>query len=202
MKYNTTEINQLLHNRRSIFTKQFTPGMKVDDDIVKQMLENANWAPTHHLTEPWRFKVYTGEGLTKLADLVQWIYKEHTLPENFAQDKHDKLRDPILKSSHVVVVCMKRATTGKIPPLLEEEMAVACAIENMYITATAYGVGGYLSTGGVTNMEAAKISFGLAPEDKIIGFFYIGHYEGAWPESHRKPVEEKIEWHDVEPKKP
>src|ERR1700691_3592596 len=105
MTYDTQAVNQLLHERRSIFPKQFTPGVRVDDDIVKQMLENANWAPTHHLTEPWRFKVYTGSALQELSDLVKWIYKEHTLEEKFDEGKYDKLGDNIMKSSHVIVVC-------------------------------------------------------------------------------------------------
>jgi len=29
-------------------------GKHVDNAIIQQMLENANWAPTHKLTEPWR----------------------------------------------------------------------------------------------------------------------------------------------------
>lgn len=60
-------INKLLHNRRSVFPKEYT-GERVDDVIVKQMLENANWAPTHKLTEPWRFVVFTGTGIQRLAD--------------------------------------------------------------------------------------------------------------------------------------
>lgn len=54
------EINTLIRHRRSVFQAEYT-GEKVDDAIINQMLENANWAPTHKMTEPWRFIVYTGD---------------------------------------------------------------------------------------------------------------------------------------------
>ena len=60
--FNVEDVNRLILNRRSVFPKDYT-GEKVNDAIVQQMLENANWAPTHKLTEPWRFTVFTGDGL-------------------------------------------------------------------------------------------------------------------------------------------
>ena len=52
--------------RRSVYPKDYLPG-RVDDAIVMKMLELADRAPTHKRTEPWRFTVFTGEGLKKLA---------------------------------------------------------------------------------------------------------------------------------------
>ena len=43
-------------------------GGKINDSIILQLLENANWAPTHKLTEPWRFKVFTDKGLKQFAE--------------------------------------------------------------------------------------------------------------------------------------
>src|SRR5688572_6337744 len=56
-------INRLISTRRSIFPKQFEAGKVIPDNIIWQALENANWAPSHKLTEPWRFTVFAGEGL-------------------------------------------------------------------------------------------------------------------------------------------
>ena len=78
MNYNTEEINQLIKNRRSVFPKQYT-GNKVDDAIVKQILENANWAPTHGKTEPWRFFVFSGEGLKSFSKFQSDLYAEKTI---------------------------------------------------------------------------------------------------------------------------
>ena len=44
--FNTSEINRLIRERRSVYPAQYS-GEKVDDSIIEQMLENANWAPNH-----------------------------------------------------------------------------------------------------------------------------------------------------------
>ena len=76
MEYNIEEFNQLIRNRRSVFPKQFEEGRQVPDEIIEQILENATWAPSHGLTEPWQFVVFTGEGLKKLAQFQSELYKE------------------------------------------------------------------------------------------------------------------------------
>ncbi len=43
----------LIRARRSVFTKDYTGG-KVPREQIEQLLEAANWAPTHHLTQPWK----------------------------------------------------------------------------------------------------------------------------------------------------
>ena len=68
--FNTSEINRLIRERRSVYPAQYS-GEKVDDSIIKQMLENANWAPNHKKTEPWRFTVFSGEGLKQLAKFLK-----------------------------------------------------------------------------------------------------------------------------------
>lgn len=184
--------DKLIADRRSVYPKQYN-NVPVDDGIVDQMLENANWAPTHGLTEPWRFVVFTGDALRRLADFFQQVYKENTPSENFDEGKYQKQRESILQSSHVVAIIMKRQETGKIPEI-EEVCAVACAVQNMWLTATAYGVGCYWSTGGPTFKPQGKVYFGLGEQDKLLGFMYIGNFDGGLMAGKRKPIVDKIKW--------
>ena len=98
-----------------------------------------------------------------------------------------------MQSSHIIAVGMKRDEKKSVPEV-EELGAVFCAIENMYLTATAYGVGSYLSTGGITYFEEAKEFFGLNHEDKLLGFFHVGIPKPITMEGRRKPLEEKVKW--------
>ena len=77
---------------------------------------------------------------------------------------------------------------------MEEVCAVAAAVQNIYLTITAYGVGGYWTTGGITYNPKAKPFFGLEEDDKLMGFFYLGEIATASPEKGRKAVEEVVEW--------
>ena len=193
MKFDVAVFNQLVKSRRSVFPKDYS-GEKVDDTIVRQMLENANWAPTHKLTEPWRFVVFTGDGLRKLAAFQGECYKSVTTADGtFREDRYQNLMVKPMECSHIIAVGMKRDEKKGVPEV-EEIGAVFCAIENMYLTATAYGIGCYLSTGGVTNFEEAKEFFGLEEEDKLLGFINIGMPKGTLLEGRRKSIEEKVKW--------
>lgn len=192
--FNIEEINQLIRTRRSIYPAQYT-GEKVDDGIIEQMLENANWAPTHKHTEPWRFIVFTDNGLDQLGKFQSDIYKQvSTKKGNFDEAKMDNLRNKPLTASHVIAIGMKRDEKQSIP--VEEEIAaVAAAVQNMQLTASAYGVGCYWGSGGITYMEEAKNALGLEKEDKLLGFLYVGMpKDGFWPEGKRSPINDKVNW--------
>lgn len=190
---NPQELNQLIRNRRSIFPKNYS-GEPVPDSIIQQMLENANWAPNYKHTEPWRFVVFTGEGLKQLAAFQSECYKTVTTANNtFDEGRYRTLQTKPLEASHIIAVGMKRDQTKGVHEW-EELGAVFCAIQNMYLTATANGVGCYLGTGGITNFEEAKPFFGLGPDDKFCGFLYVGMPTGTIPDGRRKPIEDKVKW--------
>jgi nitroreductase len=191
-KISTDQFNALIASRRSVFTSQFLPGKTIPDDIIRQLLENANWAPTHKLTEPWRFTVFSGKGLQKLAEFQAGLYKKNAGPK-FRQDKYEKLLRTPLECSHVIALGMKRSTDVNIPEM-EEIAAVAAAVQNIYLSTAAYGIGGYWSTGGITYEEEAKSFFGLGADDRLMGFFYLGYIQTPSAKGTRKPVEEKITW--------
>ncbi|HZY81079.1 MAG TPA: nitroreductase [Cyclobacteriaceae bacterium] len=191
--YDVNLINKLIRERRSIFPRDYT-SEKVGDAIVEQILFNATWAPTHKVTQPWRFIVFTGEGIKKLAEFQGECYKQVTTAKGkFEQDKYEGLRTKPMQSSHIISIGMKRDEKKSVPEL-EEIGAVYCAVENMYLTATAYGLGAYLSTGGITFYEEAKPFFDLGAEDKLLGFFHIGNTRYNPPDSKRKSVELVSRW--------
>jgi nitroreductase len=192
MKYNVEEINHLMRNRRSVFPDQFEAGKSISDEIVEQILENARWAPNHGHTEPWHFVVFTGEGLKTLANFQSELYKE-TAGEKFKEASYQKFQRNPLLASHVIALCMKRDPNKKHPEV-EEIAAVACAVENIYLSVTAYSLGGYWTTGGVTYNEKAKPFFGLGEDDKLLGFFYLGHVAVPSTAGKRKPLAEKVVW--------
>ncbi|HTF17429.1 MAG TPA: nitroreductase [Chryseolinea sp.] len=193
MTLDPESINRLIADRRSVYQAQYS-GERVDDSIVKQMLENANWAPTHKLTEPWRFTVFNGDGIAKLAEFQSSLYRRvATANGAYKEDSFQKLLVKPALSSHIIAVGMVRDPRKSLPEI-EEIGAVFCAVQNMYLTACAYGVGCYLSTGGITFYEEAKPFFGLGVDDKLLGFMHVGMPKGALPPGKRTPVDQKVKW--------
>ena len=193
MAIDLNSFNDLIRHRRSVFQSQFS-GEKVSDDVVKQMLFNATWAPTHKLTEPWRFIVFTGDGLTKLAEEQAAVYKEVTQKDGtYKEDRFQNLLTKPKLSSHIIAVIMKRDEKKSVPEV-EEVGAVFCAVQNILLTAAAYNVGCYLSTGGITYFKEANKIFDLEENDKVLGFLHVGMPKATIPDSRRKPIEETTAW--------
>jgi nitroreductase len=183
----------LIKTRRSVFPQDYT-GERVDDVIVKKILETALWAPTHKLTQPWRFVVFTDAGLKSLAEAQAGVYKKVTEADGtFREERYQNLLTKPFQSSHIVAVIMKRDEKKSIREV-EEIGAVFCAVQNLYLATTAYGVGGYLSTGGVTYFDAAKEIFSLGADDKLIGFFHLGIPSREPNAQKRKPLDEVMRW--------
>jgi nitroreductase len=112
---------------------------------------------------------------------------------SFKEDKYQGLLTKPMLSSHIIAVCMKRDPKKSVPEI-EETGAVFCAIENIYLTATGYGVGCYLSTGGITHFEEAKKLFDLGQDDRLLGFIHVGMPKEVQASGKRKNVEEFTEW--------
>src|ERR1700733_10835767 len=125
MNFDINQLNSLIRQRRSTFPRQYDAGKHVDDAIISQMLENANWAPTHKLTEPSRFTVFTGNGMKPFTGLQASVYK-NSAGENYKEENYQKLFTTPLLASHVISIGMKRHAEKNIPEM-EEIPAVACA---------------------------------------------------------------------------
>jgi len=194
MSFSPEYFNALVKARRSVFPDQFEHGKRVPDEIIRQIVENATWAPNHGQMEPWNFTVFTGDGLKTLAGFQSELYKKEA-GADFNEGKYVKLQQQPLKASHVISIGMKRTTTKRIPET-EDIAAVACAVQNIYLSVTAYGLGGYWTTGGVTYFTSSKQFFGLGEQDKLLGFFYIGYVAVPSPAAKRAPLNEKMKWVD------
>lgn len=185
-------INHIITTRRTIKPKMMA-NRDIPLDILQQMLENANWAPTHGMTEPWRFSVFMGTAREKLASFLAETYKAITPVEIFKPNKYEGMRENAMLAPAVIAIGMKRQPSKKISEL-DEIQAVACAVQNMHLTATAHGLGGFWSTNiaAVSSEMAAYI--GLDKEDRALGLFYVGYPKVDWPTGSRQPMEDKVRW--------
>ena len=192
MKYNLSEINDLMRMRRTIYPEQFS-ARKVHKEQIELLLNNAQWAPTHGNTQPWRFKVFTEVALERLSTFLGEAYLATTPKEQQNDLKLAKLIKRPLSSSVVIAICMERQKEECIPEI-EEIEAVACAIQNLHLSCTAYGLGGFWSTPKLIYTHVMNEFLSIGEKDKCLGLFYIGYPSIDWPSSHRKPLEYNTEW--------
>jgi nitroreductase len=192
MKYSLSELASIIQDRRTIFPENYST-RKVQKEMVEKMLNNAIWAPTHGNTQPWRFKVFMNGGLQKLSAFLGNSYVATTNTESFVQGKYEKLTTRALQASVAIAIVMKRDETGRISEV-DEIAAVACAVQNIHLTCSAYGLGGFWSTPGFLTKPSTNEFLNIGEKDKCLGIFYIGYPNGEWPKGQRKPIEYVTEW--------
>jgi nitroreductase len=183
-------INELIKNRRSI-TPALYNEKPIEKEVIMQVLSNANYAPTHKLSQPWRFKIFHTEAARQsLSQYMMDFFEKNTLPENFSDIKQKKAGENPLKSACVIALCIKPDATL---PEWEEVAALSCAVENMWLTCSAMGVGCYWSS--PKNALEGNAFLQLEEDEKCFGWFYMGYSDLPTPaEKNRKPIENFITW--------
>jgi nitroreductase len=181
----------ILHRR--IIKPQLMNGRKIDDAIVAHLLTLADWAPTHGHTEPWRFFVFSGEGVKRFCADHANLYQSNTPPETFLKSNYDKLYTMGDNASHIAAVAMKRGSNPKIPAK-EEVAAVCCSVQNLLLAAQAHGIAAYWGTGGMTYHPSMKKYFDLGEEDQMVGLIYLGYSDITKAGSRIIPLDQKIIW--------
>ena len=186
-------ITKIIRIRRSIKPSQFI-NRRIEDAIIAELLENANWAPTHGMTEPWRFFIFSDQAKERLGQLLARQYRTGTPAKSVKPGKAEKLIESCRRSSHVIAIGMKRQESRKIPEI-EEIQAVACAVQNLHLTATAHGLAGYWSSGKTVCSNQFRDFLGLSPDDRVLGVFYLGYADGPWPDGQRSAAADKLQWY-------
>ncbi len=191
---NTFEtLQQVVRNRRSTKPADMN-GKKIDNILIRHLLELADWAPTHGRTEPWRFIVYENEAKQKFCHGHADLYKANTDPEKFTNAKYEKLQQQGDTVSHIIIVYMKRTQNNSIPAL-EEIAAVSAATQNILLGAAALNIAALWSTGGMAHHDSMKKFLNLADEDVVIGLLYLGYSDVDVKEGKRNVLlENKVVW--------
>jgi nitroreductase len=162
------DVETAIRTRRT--HKAFGPEPLGREEIL-ELLELARWAPNHHLTVPWRFRVVGPATLERL--------KEAAGPEGAA--KLD--RAPTL----IVVSC----ALGVDPIRNEEDLhATAVASYIVLLSAHARGLAGYWRTPGLLRSAGGRDAVGLPDSERFVGLLHLGRGRQEKEPPERPPVEQ------------
>lgn len=183
-----TTIQELIKYRRSVFPKNYID-KPIPKEILLELLKCAVQAPTHKLTQPWKFTVFTGEGLIKLADELKRQYKKSVSKDDYSKKKGESIQEKVLQSGAVIAICLHES--GKIPKW-EELAAVASAVQNMALAAFAEDIGSYWSSSKI--IDELNSFLNLSKNESCIGLFYMGYHKEKRSLGKRSPIKEKVTW--------
>lgn len=163
-------------------------------EMIETILESATWAPNHRLTEPWRLVVLAGDARQTLGDFMgaqnatKFAEDDPNREIERARGAKKALRAPV-----VIAVGAEPSTASNVDEI-EEIAAVACAAQNMLLTAHALGLGAKWSTGTITQNPDVKTWLGLSERAHLLGFIYVGFPAMTSERSVRTPSASLTEW--------
>jgi nitroreductase len=175
------ELFEAIYTRMSIGKVQARP---VPRELIEKMLEAGGQAPNHHKVQPWRFVVLTGAARQRLGEVMgRSLLKRQpeVLAEVLAQERAKPLRAPVL-----IAVGVDPPSGPKIVEI-ENVCAAAAATQNMLLAAHALGLAAQWRTGAAATDPDVKEFLGLAPDQHLISFVYVG-YAVVPPQPYRRPL--------------
>ena len=192
---NVEALREIIANRRSLGLARLKEDV-VDPQIVRQALEAANWAPSNGDTEPWRFTVFTGEGRKELGEVFAEAYRLDA-GEGYKEESFQAMRQRGTDAPLWISIGMTpsfRADGSRAMSDDEEIMAVACAVQNLHLLVTAYGMVGMWHSKGPSVHPHVAAYLGLEAPSRLLGFFWCGYPKVEWPEGERGAWEDKVVW--------
>lgn len=179
-----------ISNRRSFGLKELSRE-PIDLELVGQLLEAANWAPSHGKTEPWRFVVYSGDARQIIGDAFGAAFRQlnQGSPPNDAGERAQ--RDKVWMAP--VWIALGMQPDPKMPEW-EELIAFGSAVQNAQLMASALGLASKWTSGATAIHPLVAAAVGFAPETQLYGFLYVGRPANEWPAGKRRPLAEKVRW--------
>jgi nitroreductase len=164
------DLEEAIRTRRTF--KAFRPG-PVPRETLDELFELARWAPSHNLTNPWRFRVVGREALAAL--------KEAAGPESA----------PKLDRAPTLVV-VSSVETGD--PIQDEEDLLATGVASYIVLVAAHGRGlsGYWRTPGVLRTPEGRAAVGLPDGEHFVGLLHLGWCRQDKEPPERAPADEFV----------
>ena len=178
----------------AIFTRQSVSQVKPDPlprPLIERLLAAGAQAPNHFKVRPWRFVVLTGAARERLGEALAASLQARflDLPEEaLAKESAKPLRAPL-----IIAVAVDLPVDSKVIEI-ENVAAVAAACQNILLAAQAEGLGAVWSTGDSARDPRIKEFLGLAPEQHLLGFLYIGLLESPPAPRQRPSFEDRTLW--------
>jgi len=168
------EIDDAIRGRRTHKTFEAEP---VPRETLDELLELAGWAPNHHLTQPWRFRVLGPQALERL--------KEASGPAEA----------PKLDRAPTLVVA-SAVLTGAQQQDEEDICATASAIYAVLLGAHARGLAGYWRTPATLRSVAGRGAVGVPDGERVLGLIYLGRPRTEPAPKERRPAQDYVSYLD------
>lgn len=189
------DVTEAIKSRRSV------PGMT--DQVpsrpeVEALLDAAVMAPTHHMTQPWRFVVVKGEARSAMGEVMGQRVRREEAADPMVESKVAAEAARPLRAPMIVVVAYTPSDNPKAIEM-EDRYSVGAAMQNILLAAHDRGMAAFLRTGPAARDPDVARHLGLAVDqaapEEIAGFIYLGYPAAdAPPAKARTDPRERTVW--------
>jgi nitroreductase len=183
------ELMTAIHTRISIPLVKPDP---IPRETIQKLLEAGNQAPNHHRVRPWRFFVLTGAARERLGEVMAASQRERQ--PDLPLEAYEKTRSAPLRAPVVIAVGVDQPAPDSRVIEIENVAAVSAACQNILLAAHDLGLGGMWRTGEWARDPKVKAFLGLAPEQHLIAFIYVGLPKGEIKFTIRPAVADRVVW--------
>ena len=160
-----------------------------DDAQLREIFGLAMHAPDHARLHPYRFITIRGEARHALSEVFAAAVKARD--PDVSEVYLAKQKDKPLRSPLVVVVVASLTENPKVPQI-EQMLSAGAAAHGVMLASNAMGFGSIWLTGDNAYDPGVFEALGLATNEKIIGFIYLGTENRVLPRPAKPNVDEKI----------
>ncbi len=182
------DVMEAIRSRQSVGAIKPDP---VPRQLIERLLEAAVQAPNHYKVRPWRFVVLTGEGRSRLGEVMAQIL--HRRFPDLQAEALDRERAKPLRAPVIIAVGVDLPAESKVLEI-ENVCAAAAACENLLLAAVGLGLAGHWRTGEAARDPEIKGFLGLREEQPLIAFLYLGYPEFVGPAPVRPGFDERTRW--------
>ena len=150
-------------------------GGQVSESQIGEILKSGFRAPDHGQLKPWRVLVIEGTSRSKLGRL--FVQAKKTSDPNQSSEQLAKAESKAQRAPVILVVAASIVEHASIPEI-EQLLAAGAAAQNILVAAHALGLGAIWRTGEMAYSAVVHKGLGMADNEKIIGFIYVGEVEG------------------------
>ena len=191
MNEQALSVREAIIGRRSV--KNFN-GQPVDLENINSILEDARWAPTHGLRNPWRFIVAANKEYIKFQDVL----KEYGVPKwkELSEEELEKQMKKFRTPGAVVFVVVQEDARQK--ERLEDYAAASALIQNAMLLAWDQGIGTCWKTPPFLDNPKFREELGVKPGERIMSMLQFGYYDDIPKGRVRTPLEDVVTYYGIE----
>jgi len=171
------DVEQAIRTRR---THKAFGARELDATVLDPLFELASWAPNHHLTNPWRFRVLGPRTRERLMELAE----------------REKPGAAVKLARAPTLVAVSASLSGDPAQDREDLLASAVAAYLVLLGAHARGLAGYWRTVPLLEDQRARAILSMPAEEAPVGLLYLGEpvQEQRVPE--RAPLADLVRYLD------